>query len=90
MDADDRLHVASSWLGELHDLGRSPNTIKSYASKVAAYLSWTVQTADWRSISMSHLVFWRRTLSNTRAPDMGIRGLAGFPGLAGILRVRGL
>lgn len=66
VDQGDRLHrPASDWLGFLHDIGRSPNTVKSYGSRVAWYLSWTAQTADWRSVSLGHFAMWRRVLATT-------------------------
>lgn len=65
VDADDRLHVASSWLLFLASMGRSPNTVKSYGSRIAEYLSWTAQTADWRGVTLSHLAMWRNTVAAT-------------------------
>lgn len=64
-DETDRLHAASSWLLFLHGVPRSPNTIRSYGSKIACYLSWAVSTADWRSVTLSHLVLWRRLVETT-------------------------
>lgn len=63
IDSEDRLHIASSWLKFLTDVGRSPNTVKSYGSRVAAYLSWTAQTSDWRAATLSHLGLWRRSVA---------------------------
>lgn len=65
VDGEDRLHVASSWLQFLAETGRSPLTVKAYGSRVAAYLSWTVLTADWRSVSVSHLGLWRRLVETS-------------------------
>ncbi|WP_211881689.1 site-specific integrase [Pseudarthrobacter albicanus] len=65
VDGEDRLHVASSWLQFLTDTGRSPNTIKAYGSRVAAYLSWTALTADWRAVTLSHLGLWRRLVETS-------------------------
>jgi len=65
VDSQDRLHVASQWLLHLAGLRRSPNTISNYASRVAWYLSWTVQTTDWRSVGIPHLALWLRTVANT-------------------------
>lgn len=63
LDRDDNLHIASSWLRTLADLNRSPNTVKSYGRRVAAYLSWTAPVVDWRAASLAHMVLWRRALS---------------------------
>lgn len=66
VDREDRLHVEGTrWLTFLADVGRSPNTVEAYGSKVAWYLSWTVQTADWRAVHLSHLAMWRRVLAST-------------------------
>jgi len=63
---DDLLHrPATDWLGFLHDVGRSPNTVKSYGNRIAWYLSWTAQTADWRTVSLGHFAMWRRVLATT-------------------------
>lgn len=67
-DDTDRLHAASSWLLFLYDKRRSPNTIRNYGSRIAWYLSWTVSTADWRSITVSHLLLWRRLVASTPFP----------------------
>lgn len=66
-DEADQLHVASSWLLHLAGEGRSPNTIKQYGSRVAWYLSWTVQTTDWRGAGLSHLTMWKRVLTTSAA-----------------------
>lgn len=66
VDENDCLHrPASDWLGFLHDVGRSPNTVMSYGRRVAWYLSWTAQTADWRSVGLGHFTMWRRVLTST-------------------------
>jgi site-specific recombinase XerD len=65
VDENDTLHVASRWLKTLHDVGRSTNTLRSYAIKVAYYLSWIVQTDDWRNVSVSHLAMWRNVVAST-------------------------
>lgn len=66
VDESDCLHrPASDWLGFLHDVGRSPNTVKGYGNRLAWYLSWTAQTADWRSVSLGHFAMWRRVLATT-------------------------
>ncbi len=63
---DDELHrPATAWLGFLHDVGRSPNTIRDYATRLAYYLSWTAQTGDWRAINLAHLAMWRNVLATT-------------------------
>jgi integrase/recombinase XerD len=63
VDREDTVHIASAWLQSLSDSGRSPNTVKQYGSRIAWYLSWTVLTADWRSVNLSHVVLWRRVLT---------------------------
>lgn len=65
VDETDRLHSASYWLLFLHDSGRSPNTIRSYGSKIACFLSWIASTTDWRSITLAQLVLWRRLVETT-------------------------
>jgi integrase/recombinase XerD len=66
VDMDGRLHgPASAWLGFLADSGRSPNTVRSYGSKVAWYLAWTAQTADWRTVRVAHIAMWQNTLFTT-------------------------
>lgn len=62
----DQLHRAeTAWLGFLQDIGRSPNTVRDYGSRVAWYLSWTALTADWRDVRPSHLALWKRTVATT-------------------------
>lgn len=66
VDRQDQLHIeATRWLGFLADVGRSRNTVKGYGIRIAWYLSWTAQMADWRSVSVSHLALWRRVVANT-------------------------
>lgn len=66
VESDDRLHDAGTgWLRYLQDVGKSPNTVRAYGSRVAWYLSWTAQTADWRTVGLSHLAMWRRTVATT-------------------------
>lgn len=76
-DEVDGLHAASYWLLFLHDNRRSPNTIRSYGSKIAYFLSWTVGTADWRSVTLAHLVLWRRMVETSpfkkKNGEFGIR-----------------
>ncbi|WP_197059457.1 tyrosine-type recombinase/integrase [Cryobacterium sp. MLB-32] len=83
LDRNDDLHIASSWLTSLADLGRSPNTIKSYGRRVAAYLSWTSPVVDWRAASLAHMVLWRRALSadgalKPRSVDISFVALRAF------------
>lgn len=79
VNADDKLHQpASDWLGFLHDVGRSPNTVKSYGNRVAWYLTWTAQTSDWRSVSLSHFGMWRRVVASTPVRKTnGVQSLRG-------------
>ncbi|WP_433762352.1 tyrosine-type recombinase/integrase [Nocardia sp. CA-135398] len=66
MDGDGFLHPeGTAWLQFLTDAGRSPNTVRSYGSRVAWYLSWCALTMDWRKATLNHLVLWRRTLTAT-------------------------
>lgn len=66
IDERDQLHrAASDWLTYLHNIQRSPNTVRNYGIRVARYLSWTAQTADWRSIRMAHLALWKNTVAST-------------------------
>jgi len=66
VDEADRLHRPSTdWLAYLQDIGRSPNTVKDYGSRLAWYLSWTAQTTDWRAVGLSHLAMWRRTVTTS-------------------------
>jgi integrase/recombinase XerD len=65
IDSDDRLHIASSWLQILTNTGRSPNTVRHYGARLAAYLSWTALTRDWRTISLNHVALWRNVVANT-------------------------
>ena len=66
LDQDDRFHeAATGWLGFLHNIGRSPNTVEAYGSRVAWYLSWTALTSDWRSIGISHLAMWKNIVTTT-------------------------
>ncbi len=68
VDETGNLHAAGSrWLSFLHDVGRSPNTIKGYGTRVAWYLSWTALTADWRSIGLHHLAMWKNYVANSLA-----------------------
>ena len=63
---DDQLHKpGTNWLGFMEDLGKSPNTVRDYGSRVAWYLSWIALTADWRNVGLSHLAMWKRTVAMT-------------------------
>ncbi len=68
-----QLHPASVWLAGLADAGRRPNTVKAYGQRVAAYLSWTVETTEWRSVSISHFYLWRRVLAASYVDHRGRR-----------------
>jgi integrase/recombinase XerD len=70
-DEQGELHPASVWLASLFDAKRRPNTVRAYGQRVAAYLSWTAETSNWRSISISHLYLWRRVLGT---PYVDFRG----------------
>jgi site-specific recombinase XerD len=62
--SDEVLHrEASQWLDFLLALGRSPNTVREYGRRVAWLLSWCSGVVDWRAITLSHLVMWRRALA---------------------------
>lgn len=63
VDDDGELHrPASSWLLFLAGTGRSPNTVRSYGTKIAWYLAWTARTADWRRVTVAHIAMWQHTL----------------------------
>jgi len=70
-------HEASQWLDFLTAVGRSPNTVRESGRRVAWFLTWCSGVVDWRSITLSHLVMWRRTLT---ADPEGSRG-AGSVGI---------
>jgi len=64
VDGDGFLHPeATAWLQFLADAGRSPNTVRDPGRRVAWCLSWCSLTMDWRKATLSHLVWWRRTLA---------------------------
>lgn len=67
VDSEDQLHRAGTdWLGFMHDIGKSPNTVRDYGSRVAWYLSWTLaQGTDWRAIGLSHLAMWKNAVAQT-------------------------
>lgn len=47
---------ASDFLRALHGAGRSPNTIRVYAGRVAGFLGWCAgQGAEWSSVSLASL-----------------------------------
>lgn len=62
---DDGLHMeATQWLEFLRDSGRSWNTARTYARRVARYLSWLEgQGLGWREVSLSTLAAFKWTLS---------------------------
>ncbi len=61
--SDEVLHrEASLWLDFLTAIGRSPNTIREYGRQMAWFLTWCSGVVDWRRITVSHLVMWRRAL----------------------------
>jgi integrase/recombinase XerD len=61
--SDEVLHrEASQWLDFLTAIGRSPNTIREYGRRMAWFLTWCSGVVDWRRITASHLVMWRRAL----------------------------
>jgi len=54
--------AASAWLAFLANVGKSPNTVRSYGAKIAWYLTWTAQTSDWRRVTVGHIAMWQHTL----------------------------
>ena len=65
---DENLHIAASqWLDFLLALGRSPNTVREYGRRVGWFLTWCSGVVDWRSITLSHLVMWRRVVASDRS-----------------------
>jgi site-specific recombinase XerD len=63
--SDEVLHLeASRWLDFLLASGRSPNTVREYGRRVGWFLSWCSGVVDWRSITLSHIVMWRRALAS--------------------------
>lgn len=79
IDEADRFHAeGTAWLGFLHDIGRSRNTVRDYGSRVAWYLSWTILTTDWRAIGLPHLAMWKRTVAMTPVrKSNGVEALRG-------------
>lgn len=66
VDRNGRMHPAgTAWLQYLSDSGRSPLTAREYGRRVAGYLSWCVQTMDWRTATLSHIALWRQTVAAT-------------------------
>ena len=62
--SDEVLHrEASQWLDFLTAVGRSPNTVRECGRRVAWFLTWCSGVVDWRSITLSQLVMWRRSLT---------------------------
>lgn len=67
---------ASDFLRALHGAGRSPNTIRVYAGRVASFLGWcTSQGVDWSSISVPTLARFTHFVEAT--PDRRGRRRAG-------------
>lgn len=62
------LHDASRWTAFLTESGSSPNTVIQYARRVAAYLTWINQHADWQRATVAHLVMWRNVIAQTPIP----------------------
>jgi len=62
--SDELLHPeATKWLDFMVALGRSPNTVREYGRRVGWFLSWCSGVVDWRYITLTHLVMWRRALT---------------------------
>lgn len=59
------LHDASRWTAHLASIGASPYTVKQYARRVAAFLTWISQHTDWQKATMSHLIMWRNNVAQT-------------------------
>jgi integrase/recombinase XerD len=57
---------ASDFLRALHGAGRSPNTIRVYAGRVASFLGWCAsQGIEWSSISMAALARFKHFVEAT-------------------------
>lgn len=55
---------ACDWLRALLGSGASPNTVRSYGLRVAAYLSWlSLQNTHWRDVRIATLVQWRNVVA---------------------------
>ncbi|MDQ0241414.1 tyrosine-type recombinase/integrase [Arthrobacter bambusae] len=59
--SDGSLHdEATTWLGFLVAAGKSPNTIRAYGLRLAAYLSWSAASGrNWRKAGLPGLVEWK-------------------------------
>ncbi|MFT0848987.1 tyrosine-type recombinase/integrase [Actinomycetaceae bacterium L2_0104] len=54
---------ACDWLRSLDESGASPNTVRTYALRVAGFLSWLpTQAVDWTQVRPSTLVQWKNYL----------------------------
>ncbi len=63
---------ASDFLRALHGAGRSPNTIRVYAGRVASFLGWCAsQGVEWSSISLATLTRFKHFVEAT--PQRGGR-----------------
>lgn len=63
---------ASDFLRALHGAGRSPNTIRVYAGRVASFLGWCAsQGVDWSSVSLASLARFKHFTEAT--PGQGGR-----------------
>lgn len=59
---------ASDFLRSLHGAGRSPNTIRVYAGRVAAFLGWCAgQGVDWSTVSLASLARFKHFSEATPA-----------------------
>ena len=57
---------ASDFLRALHGAGRSPNTIRVYAGRVASFLGWCAsQGVEWSSISLAELARFKHFVEAT-------------------------
>jgi integrase len=67
---------ASDFLRALHGAGRSPNTIRVYAGRVASFLGWCArQGVEWSSISLAALARFKHFVEAT--PGRGGRPRSG-------------
>jgi len=65
---------ASGFLRGLHGVSRSPHTIRAYAGRVAAFLSWCEATGvDWRSVSLVELSRFKHSVEASPMRDGRLR-----------------
>lgn len=65
---------ASDFLLALHGAGRSPHTIRVYASRVASFLGWCIdQGVDWCSVSLPTLARFKHFVEATPLRDGRLR-----------------